>query len=573
MPLRRRIRLLLLGAVLAVPFSATGASASEIKDPSAPVFLAALDREYAPADGVAPDTPWAPILREIQQILTDLNLYAGPIDGRHSARLKNAIQEFEKRYGRIGNGPALSETLNRMTSVHTALRLRDTLANVRRRGIEDATRALRRSPETRDLIDDDMPAESAGAAAPSHNAGLCLDEPTVECLLNQAQASLAAVERDYYRDWALREIIVAEARSGQFGSVRARIRQLGDPRLILVALREYAEALAAHELFDKALETAESIPDEENKIRALAKIAVSLARQGDAPRTRALVRQVFTALEADTGMSGRVAIATALASGLADAGDLAHARDAVALAQRLASPATVRLVQRVELGMITGALAETGQYREAMNVLAELVQDEPSPAITMSASAVSKAAVAEAERYRVTTLCSLAVVQAKLGNRDAASAILAEAERAAGKVRRGYPAVFARARIAEAWAAAGDFDAAERITAALRHPILKARSYWNVAEARAAAGDAAEAGRLAGQALAETENIPSVFDRAIVLGDSAMAQAKAGRTPQARALFQKALVLGDSIEDAWWRSRAFAHLARTLHAIEGGGAG
>ena len=569
--LRRRIRLVLLAAFFVFQFGAGDDWAARAEAPAAPVLLAALDRAFAPSNGDAADTPWSPVVREIQQILTDLGFYTGPIDGRYDARLKDAIRKFERQYGQIGNGPALSEALNRMMSVRTALRLRDTLANVRRRGIEDATRALQSSPETRDLIDGEVRSTPPNMAAQKSEAEPCRDKPTVRCLLQQAQASLAAVDRDYYRDWALREIIVAEARSGQFQSVRARIRQLSDPRLILVALREYAEALAAHEMFDEALKTAESIPDDENRTRALATIAVSFARRGDTTGTRALVNKVFAALEADAGMPGRVAIATALASGLADAGNLLHARDAVALAQRFASPATTRLVQRVELGMITGALAETGQYREAMNILTELLQDEPAPAITMSASAVSKAAVAEAERYRVTTLCSLAAVQAKLGNRDAAAAILAEAKRAAGKVRRGYPAAFAHARIAEAWIVAGDFAAAERMTAALDHPILKAKGYWNIAGARAAAGDSAEAQRLERQALLETNKIPSVFDRAILLGDSAMAHAQAGQTPKARAQFQRALELGRSIEDAWWRSRAFAHLARTLHAIEGGG--
>jgi tetratricopeptide (TPR) repeat protein len=272
-------------------------------------------------------------------------------------------------------------------------------------------------------------------------------------------------------------------------------------------------------------------------------------------------------------MAGRVAIATSLASGLADAGDMVHARDAVALAQRIASPATTRLVQRVELGMITGALAETGQYREAMNILSDLVQDSPAPAVTMSASAISKATVAEAERYRVTTLCSLAIVQAKLGDRAAAAAILKKAKQAADKVRRGYPAAFARARIAEAWAEAGEFAMAEKITAALAHPILRAQGFWKIGAAKAAIGDTAEAQRLERLALEETQKIPSLFDRTIMLGDSAASRARAGRGPEAQALVQRALELGHSIEDAWWRSRAFAHLARALHVLEEGAPG
>ena len=320
--LRRRVRLVLLAALFAFPFASADDRAAWADASAAPVLLAALDREFAPSNSDAADTPWSPIVREIQQILTDLNLYTGPIDGRYGVRLKDAIRKFERKYGQIGNGPALSEALNRMMSVRTALHLRDTLANVRRRGIEDATRALQASPETRDLIDNDARSRAPDMAAPGSDAGLCHDKPTVRCLLQQAQASLAAVDRDYYRDWALREIIVAEARSGQFESVRTRIRQLSDPRLILVALREYAEALAAHEMFDEALKTAESIPDDENRTRALAAIAVSFARLGDTTRTRALVKKVFAALEADAGMPGRVAIATALASGLADAGDL-----------------------------------------------------------------------------------------------------------------------------------------------------------------------------------------------------------------------------------------------------------
>lgn len=558
----------LLCSVLVGQFIVSIANAEQAGSRAERINLAALDRDFAPADRGASDAPWASVIHDIQQILADLNLYNGPIDGRYTVAVKEAVHRFEKQYGRIGDGPALSEALSRMTSIRTALQLRDSLASVRRRGIDEAARALRGNAATRDLVDK-VPAPPRSAQPLRRSAAQdCRAEPTVRCLLRQASVSLEAVQRDYYRDWALREIIVAEARTGQFESVRARIRQLSDPRLILVSLREYAEALAAHGQFDEAIRTAESIPEDENQIRALAAIAVLQAQAGDTVNARRLVEKVFSALESKSAMAGRVAIATSLASGLADAGDIVHARIAVALAQRIASPATTRLVQRVELGMITGALAETGQYREAMSILSELVQETPEPAVTMTASAISKATVAEAERYRVTTLCSLAIVQAKLGDRAAAAAILKKAKLAAGKVRRGYPAAYAHARIAEAWAAAGEFTTAEDMTAALAHPVLRAQGFWKVGAARAAAGDTAEAQRLERLALGETLKIPSLFDRTIVLGDSAASRARAGRGPEAKALLRRALELGHSIEDAWWRSRAFAHLARTLHVMK-----
>src|SRR3546814_5081810 len=110
--------------------------------------------------------------------------------------------------------------------------------------------------------------------------------------------------------------------------------------------------------------------------------------------------------------------------------------------------------------------------------------------IAASASAVSRAAFAEGDRYRVTTLCNLAVVQAKGGNRKAAAKTLGKADAAAARVRRGYPREYSRFSLALAWARIGNFDKGESELSALGNASLQAEGFWRAAEIAGQAGDA-----------------------------------------------------------------------------------
>lgn len=530
----------------------------------------AADRQIAAVDTVvpgggtgAPDGLWDRTIQDVQKSLKELGLYDGPIDGRYSAAVRRAVERFEKKYGAIGRGKALPESLRSMATVKDAVRLRNRLDETRRLQIISATQALRSNPATRDLV------TRGGNQTRAGRTGGCADRPTVACLLAGAADSTIAVDRAYFRDWAIREVAVAEVRTGRTDHMRDRLRSLSDPRLVLVALRELVQALAQDGRTAEATAIAETIPDAVNKVRAISAIAIAEARLGKRKQARASVERVLTMLGTHDDVSGKVAIVTAMASGLADAGDIEAARFAIAGARRFATANDTSAARQVEFGMITGALANTRQFKKAMDALARLTSNPAGDQSATVTSAVAKAAAAEGDRYRVTTLSNLAVVHAKLGDPVAAAKVLKQAEKAAGRVREGYPAAIAGFTVAKAWARIGEAEHAEAAMLGLKNPVLRAKGLWEISVLRSAAGDAPGATKTEDQAFAATRDVPSAFDRTILFSDSAIARAGAGLPDQAARVFDAAWQAGRDIDANWWRARAFARLAVALHAIEG----
>jgi peptidoglycan hydrolase-like protein with peptidoglycan-binding domain len=543
-----------------------------------PDRLAALDRDAAAGAG-ALDVPWSAVVRDIQRELKDLGLYDGPVDGRYDARVKSAIQRFEAEHGEIGEGAPLSTALRRIVSARDGLELRRALDRIRERQTERARQALLGSPATRDLIDGTAGsgAPAAGSVRPPSSEdrrattrapiAFCGAGVSVDCLLAEARSAAERIEQANFQDWALRDIILTEVRTGRDRAVRDRLRRLSDPRLVLVAMREVAEALAEAGKTDEALALAETVPDAENRIRAIASIAVSAAKDRHIPRARELAERVVAMLQQEHMLAARVAIATTLASGLAQNGDIEGATYVIAAARNFASPATARLIENAEAGMITGALAENGEFGAAVDALTALVEASSSAMIAASASAVSRAAAAEGDRYRVATLCNLAVVQAKAGKADAAAATLRKADGAAGRLRKGYPQDYARFSIALAWAQVGDLATAEAALDALDNAGLQAEGYWRVAEIAGLAGNAGQAEGFERRALDIAVGMESRFDRAMMLGDMAIAAARADRAAAAQRIFDEALIAGRGLDAGWWRARALARLATALHAM------
>lgn len=527
-------------------------------------MLAALDSDDTAAAPGGADVPWSDVVRDIQRELRDLGLYTGPVDGRYSAEVKNAIDRFERLHGRIGEGTPLTDTLRSIVSVRDALKLRRNLDAVRKRQTKAALQALRANPETRDLVEGR--ARAIDGAPP--DAVDCGKDVSVDCLLAEARRAAAGTEERNFHDWALREIILTEVRTGRGGmAVRERLRQLSDPRLVLVAMREVAEAMAQDGRISEATDLADTIPDPENRVRALSAIAVSAAKQGKKAAATNLSGRVLARLRAEETLTARVAIATSMASGLAQAGDLDGARAVIRAARAFASPATAGLIRRAEIGMATGASAQSGDYAEALDALSGLAEESTAAMIAGTASAVSRAALAEQDRYRVPTLCDLAVIQSQAGNAAAAASTIEKAAATAARVRKGYPQDYAWFSIALAWGRVGRFDAAGATLDRLDNELLHAEGLWRVAEAAALAGAADAADRFEQQAHATASGIESRFDRAMLLGDMAVAAAGVRRTAVARRMLDDALRAGRSLETGWWRARAFARLATALYVV------
>lgn len=518
--------------------------------------LAALDRKDAAH--VSPDVPWSEVVRDIQHELRDLGLYNGPMDGLYSAEVRAAIDRFERLHGKIGEGRPLTDALRSIVSVRDALKLRRNLDEIRERQTDAALQALRANPDTRDLVD----ARRTPRRAAAPQAEDCNTAVTVDCLLAAARRDAADVTEINFHDWAMREIILTEIRTGRGSdAVRDRLRQLSDPRLVLVAMREVSEALAQDGRISDGLTLAETIPDDENRIRAIASIAVSTSRLGDGKRARALSERVTDALQRNAGLSARMAIATSLASGLAQGGDIDTAKDVLRAARKFASPASTRLLRHAEVGLLTGARDDEESYGDAASALTALVAS--------SAGSVAQVADTEDRRYRVTTLCNLAVIQAKAGNSEAAAAAVERARDAASRLRKGYPQDYAWFSVALTQGRIGRLEVVESTLANIRNEQLQAEGYWQAAEIAANSDRHDMARKLEDRALAIAMALDNGFERSIMLGDLATAAARAGRDDAARRIFDDALRAGQALDAGWWRARAYARLATALHFVSG----
>ncbi|MEM9683883.1 MAG: hypothetical protein AAF942_11510 [Pseudomonadota bacterium] len=466
--------------------------------------------------------------------------------------------------GKIGDGAPLTDALRSIVSVRDALRLRRTLDEIRDRQVDEARAALRASPETSDLLDG---ADSDDTALVRRAE--CSDVATVDCLLAEARRAAAGVEEKNFHDWALREIILTEVRIGRdFRTVRDRLRQLSDPRLVMVAMREVSEALARDGRLDEALDLAETIPDWDGRVRALSAVAVSAEAAGERERARRLARSVYALLDANEDMSGRTATATELASGLARAGDLDGATEALRRARSYASPEAAGIIRRAEVTLLTGKGDTEREYGAAVDVLTAMANASASASIASSGSAVARASSAETVRYRVTTLGHLAVVQARSGRTQLAIDTVRDATAAAAKVRKGYPQTYARFGIAMTWSEIGEFDKAAAILAGLENDLLHVEGLRRMSVAAAKSGRDSVARDLETRGVDRARGVENHFDRAMLLSDLAISAAEAGRDAQAQRIFDAGLEAGRALGDGWWRARVFARLATALFVVE-----
>lgn len=526
---------------------------------SAELRVAALDRPDVVTGGAVSDIPWDAVVRNAQRELATLGLYGGPLDGRFNAGLEEALRQFERKYGAGMGRRSVQDIVERMRSVSAAMHLRRALSETRRRQQEQAASALRRSPSTRDLLGQGEAAARSPLDPPRDEGLHCQTEISVRCLLNEALRSVGKIEADTYRDWALRDVVKAHVRTGNFPGIRDTLRRISDPRLILVALRDVAESMARRGDVAEAAALAATIPDLPNRAKAFAAIAAVRAEKGDTKGAGASIDRVLKALEGRPAVPGGVGIATSLAIKLVDAGEPALARRAVDTAKRLATPGTDRMVRAAEVGMIAAMQGEAGQYDAVFKNLSRTNMGSGSSQAERSA---------ELAGYRVLALSRLAETQYGRGDRTAAVQTLAAAEAGIRDLRAGYPTDVGHARVAKAWMRLKAFDRASMAILEIGNVARRARLLWLLSDAYLLAGDIGAARLIEIEALAATISVKNGFDRTAIQGDNALRLGRRGYSAAARRVFVMALVNGRKITTPWWRARAFARLASALGALE-----
>jgi tetratricopeptide (TPR) repeat protein len=543
-------------AIAAAAFVATGNTGTTVAALGDPVKTESGDRERL--------FEWSPLVRDIQVYLIEFGLISGSADGRLTQEFRDAVQTYQRRHKLTEDGEASKELLQHMNSVGRPESLKSRLEEVRHEQIEEARKALARNPETSDLIGAAKVAVSQpGATTPD----ACLREPNADCLIGIALSAADTIGRDDYRDWALREIVQAQARSGKLAELRQSIRRISDTRLIIVSLREASGRLVDAGRLGDAKALAQTIPDDWNHARALAAIAAAEAGQPVLAETIEGLQRLLNRLEDKVAASE---ISTQLAVDLAAKGETDKAVSLLELTRGFANPPADAETRQALLAIVAGAYARIGRTDDALKLL-KSVGDIGRDHIALAEAAgriarnnLPKDAIALADRLRaprlhVLALSKIAMAQSRHGDVDASRQTLKRAMNASLDIVRPFAADTAAAELAEVWATLPDYDQAFATIGRIKSRALRAQTLWQL-EANTKHGDPA----LRNRAKAATDEIDSAFDRAAVLAEAALNLAVRSRPDDARALFDSALRNARTVETDWWRARIFSRLAGTL---------
>ena len=531
------------------------------------------------------------LVQRMQKALADLGLYSGPRDGRLTPDTTAAVRAYQKSTGVKADGRV---TLALVVSLENSVQVRLLLKRLEEARIDNmsaARQALWSHPATRDLVKD----TGGEVADPTRDKAECFDNVTVRCLIREALESAKAVFKPELRDWALGEILFAQARAGLGDAAMETAGRIKDPRLIMVALRDIAEAQAASGRSEDALAAAGIIPDPVKRAEALAAIANIQVRRGDGIDASITADRLLFSLDSIKTPLTRLSFQTRVAVFLAQSGDGPRAADILADAEAFARARIDENNRGVALRYVAKAWAENEQHARAMRVLSDVTDDSNRTPVLITtatqqalagdaAAALATADTIEGVRYRAVVLGRIALVQAEGGDLAAAEITLAMALAAIEKIKLPYARSYAISRVSVSMAGIGRGAAGEAKAAAIFQKAvetawdiddnrLRAHTLWTIAAEQVRAGDAAGAIRTQGLADQATGEIKSTLSRVWMFSEIATGHAAEDEQEAAWAAFGNGLVAARAIDNPWGRARAFGKLASTLIELVNPGKG
>ncbi len=518
-------------------------------------------------------------VERVQRALSDAGYYKGIIDGRFNEATENAIRTYQRREGLPQNGIASKELA---VHIETSSKVQSLLKQLQRQRLSkmnEARKALLARPETRDLILDSKKRSRTSRA--DRDAAPCFADPTPKCLLDEASESAIAIFKNELRDWVLGEILVAKAKAGLVEEAMDTVRLIGDPRLIMVALRDIAKAQATAGRPVEALSAANIIPDTIKRLEALAAIASIQVSREDIEGARKTARILLDEIDQVDEPLKRISIAASAITILAKTGKADQAEKELTRIRFLAQNDTKSDYRSAALRHVANAYAETGKPDQALTILKDLPDvSEHTPILVSAATAQAEAGDAEQAistaqsietiRYRAVVLSRIALAQARGGNSSQGSETLQKALKAAEKIKRPFAKAYAYERISNALMEIGlmgnedAFSQAIDTAGLISDAKLRAHTFWSLATGQKIAGDDAAGAKTEEMAETATGEIKSPFTRVWMFCEIAIEHYAAQRTQTAWQVFGRGLSIARDIESAWGRSRALTKLASSL---------
>lgn len=495
-----------------------------------------------------------------------------------------AVRAFQKRAGLKLDGAVNEELVKKAETEVKVGALLNRLERVRQENMEEARTALLSNPATQHLIG----GEDAEAADPTRDPSQCFRAPTARCLLNEATESAKAIPKADMRDWVMGEILTSQARAGLADDAMSTVRRIRDPRLVLVALRDIAEAQAAAGRDAEAFAATEIIPTPLKRLEALAVIAAVQARRGEVEGARQSARRMLALLEAIDDPRKRISYLADAAVMLSTAGQQADARARLSEAGALARALDGDEEKQTATRRVAAALAEIGRPDQALGLLEEIKDETDRTSVLVAAAkaqaeasdltkALVTAAAIEPPRYRSVVLSDIALAQTKSGDVAGAEVSMKEALSLAEKIKSAYARNYAMSRIVLAMmeigkvAGKGIFGQPVETARKIKDDQLRAQVLWTISVEGKDAGDPVGLARTEAQARQATADIKSPLTRVWMLSDVASNSAAAGVGEAAWKAFQSGLGLAETVRNAWSRARALSKLAATLAELTASG--
>ncbi len=542
-----------------------------------------------PIDNEAVDEirqPVSPLVRRAQEALSRLGLYLGVEDGRLNRATRAAIEIYQRSAG-LDIDPRVSPDLVGKLEYAVGVRqLMRRLEDARANSISEARAKLLAHPATRDLVDT---GQNHDVADPTRDTAACFETPTVLCLLHEAGESAKAISRAELRDWALGEILIAEARAGLGDRAMQTAAKIDDPRLVMVALRDIAEAQAATGYPEEAVAAAEIIPDAVKRADAIAAIADIQLRRGDLTVAQSTAITLLNSLDGVEDDLKRLAFRTRAAVLFSKVGAGDDAENQLTIAEATARALPRDSSRSAGLRHVASALADMQETDRALDMLQGVSNPSDRTPVLMSAAeaqaqagdavaALTTASSIDSIRYRSILLGRIALAQARAGLIAEADGTLDVAMAAIDRIERPYARSFAISRIALAMAEIHDVPvtdgtALERHRDAMRRAVdaaeriddrrLRAHTLWLIA-ARQRAGDDPSWSTTEDLARIATESIVGDLSRVWMFASLAEGHAIGGASTAAWRAFENGMGIAVNIDNAWSRSRVMAKLAATL---------
>ena len=521
----------------------------------------------------------------IQKSLRKIGLYRGPIDGRANEAIRLAIRQYQKMHGMKVNGnitQALANLLDTGSRVDTLLQIID---RARQDNIRIARESLLSRPETHHLLEKFeseqlLKEHNSERADPTRDSKSCFKKPTVKCLLFEAAESAKGIYKKEMRDWALGELLVVQTKAGLTKEAMATTRRIHDPRLIVVALRNIAEAQAIAGRVDEALTAAEIIPGPIGKSEAYTAIAEIQAKQKDKGKILDTFKLLHAALSDINDPMKQLYFLTRSAIALSKSGHRKKAQAYLREAKKLFKNKLTENSHDTALRYIAIAFADLDQPQEAL-LLLKKVRDhaERTPVLVRTASAQARAgknihAITTATdittlRYRAVALSKIAMSQAKQHQPKQAWRTIHIALDAAEGIKLPFAQSFAFSSIARTLAAIGvaegkhslAFSKAKEIIQKVGDDRLRAHGYWIITAEQRRVGSHTKAKETRRLAENETNDIKSHLSKIWMLSDVADSHLKHNEKTRARDALDRAIDSARLITNAWERTRALAKIA------------